>query len=829
MSHRGVRRSSGLPPRTPTLPWSIAAGVAAPRTSLLVRLLNEGRALHGSRLCSYCENYPIYDWSLTGVRWQENVQPGDVGAYGDVLGYRPLRERLAARDSAVLSLPGLSADDIAVTAGATGAIHSVLSSARAVCAARRVLIPAPGFVGYRGVCEAAGLEHAPYPLDGRGLPRLDALCDGVGERDVLILNIPHNPTGAVPDTKLVTEIARIVRRRDGLLLVDCVYDALCYDTALPRWDKALSDSGAADATVFVNSVSKAFGVPGLRVGWVSARARHWIAALEGAIEHTMICVPTLNQRLAMKMLSGESALLVNELRRRRDLLCNLLRRVPGACFRIPPAGTTLWVRLDRIPAVALCEKLLREEGILLLPGEGYYRGDREHLRLSFGYPDRDIVAYVDALARVTASWPTSTLCDDMEVRRGGDLRRSSSRQSISRVVERSADLHDRPRGTCFDASMRSTSNGNVQRAATAGPGGVHIAPTGNGSLADGMAFSDGLAHALSYLRRYVAAQAIYHLAATTLWSHLESEGSTVEEAAEALGLDKTRLEAFLIYCRGEGLVTHSEGRYCLSREAASLAPYRGWFRFFVGGYGDTFRHLGSSLSVGSSLPPRNYGEVSGGSCDISRFGALPLTQRLLSKLGSVSNVLDCGCGTGLYLAALCEDDPRLSGVGFEPRSESRDLAERHIADLGLTNRVRILQADAISGLKGYVGEPPQAILFAFVLHEIVGQDGASGVTSMLRSVRNAFCDAAIIVIETIPFGPDDGRMHSCIGRGYYNTYFLTQAMTDQRLLPPLEWIRIFSSAGFEVADIDHICREADPTRSEVGFLLKPRTQASECS
>src|SRR4051794_28641803 len=88
-------------------------------TSLLVRLWKEGRRLHGDALRVYCENYPVYDWASAGADWQVEAFPDDFGHYGDVLGWRPLRDRLADRDADALGLPFLTAEHVAVTAGAT--------------------------------------------------------------------------------------------------------------------------------------------------------------------------------------------------------------------------------------------------------------------------------------------------------------------------------------------------------------------------------------------------------------------------------------------------------------------------------------------------------------------------------------------------------------------------------------------------------------------------------------------------------------------------------------------------------------------------------------
>lgn len=773
-------RYSARPTLGSSPPYAIPGVVRLPRSSLLVKLWNEGRRLHGDRLRVYCENYATYDWAIAGVDWHAEVRPDDVAQYGDVLGWRPLRDRIAARDAATLRLPTMTGDHVAVTVGATQALHAILTAVRVARPRGQVLLPAPGFVGYRGVCDALGLSHEPYALTSQGLPDMRILEAEMRDRAIVVLNAPHNPTGAMPPTEMVAELARLVRRHDGLLLVDGVYDAFVYDVPIPDWGRALADANCLDSVVFVNSVSKSYGVPGLRVGWVSAPSTEWVAAIESAVEYTLVCVPTLTQRLALRMFDADTGLIAADIRRRRDLLCSLLKDVPGIQFTIPPAGTTLWARTPGRNATRLAERVLAEDGMLLLPGEGYYRGDTEALRLSFGYSDEAIRDFVGVLRRAFGAVEPYKVVPPA-------WRHQSEGPSLGEAVQR---------------------NG---------------LPMTVGADAD-RAFSDGHERALSLVRRYVACQAVYHLARTGLWDQLAGDGAAPADVAARCGMHLDRLEGFLRYCWAEGLLDRREGRYRLTAAAAALKPYLGWFRFFVGGYGDTFRRLSDGLLAGSPPPPRDSAEVSGGSCDISAHGALPLTQVLLGMLGRVRTVLDCGCGDGLYLASLCASDPCLNGVGLEAHPESRRLAEVVVARAGMADRIRLIDGDAATVAGTYSGPPPDAVLFAFVLHEILGQRGEVAVRDTLQAVRSAYPSAALVVVETVPFDAGDPRMATGIGRGYYNPYFLTQSLTDQLLLPEADWVRIFTSAGYVSVATEYIAQRADPTRSEVGFLLRSMLQ-----
>lgn len=362
-----------------------------PSTSLLASMLKEGRARHGSALRVYCENYPIFDRADEAGEWSLAAARRQFAFYEDVPGLAELREALAQRDAARLGLAGLTPHNVMVTVGATHALFCVLTALRRPDLV--VLLPSPGFVGFRHACEILGLESRGYPWPAERLPDIAELLPQADRPCAVIVNSPHNPTGTVVGGEGLAALARELRRIGGILLVDGVYDTLLYEADPPRWADALPEN-----VVVVNSFSKSYGLPGLRLGWITAPA--WVAArVEPVIEYTVGCTPTLNQRVGLAALGEDLAPRVADMRRRRDYLCARLAEQEGFAFRTPPAGTTLLVRLRRGSGTELARILLREFGVLVLPGEGYFGGDPRTLRLSFGYPVAAIDDYLEALAQ----------------------------------------------------------------------------------------------------------------------------------------------------------------------------------------------------------------------------------------------------------------------------------------------------------------------------------------------------------------------------------------------------------------------------------------------
>jgi 2-ketoarginine methyltransferase len=252
-----------------------------------------------------------------------------------------------------------------------------------------------------------------------------------------------------------------------------------------------------------------------------------------------------------------------------------------------------------------------------------------------------------------------------------------------------------------------------------------------------------------------------------------------------------------------------------------LAPYRGWFDFFIGGYGGTFRDIGTAIKAGSGDPGRDYRHVSIGSCEISRYDAIPLTKRLMNVVpGDHKLVIDLGCGNGMYLTTFCEETPNIRAIGVEAHVESCEAASAHIRQRQMDDRIKVVYSDAVPFFKTYQGETPDFILFGFVLHDILGNQGRGALMELFTEIAARFPDSHVIVVETDYDLRKEAVLQSPVGKGYYNPYFLTQAVTNQKLQTRDSWREIFAEGGFEIMaekTVDHL---VDPSDLEVGFLLK---------
>jgi aspartate/methionine/tyrosine aminotransferase len=158
----------------------------------------------------------------------------------------------------------LSGMGVLATSGTAEAILLVLAEQRCRTDNRpRIAIPLPSYGAYEGISNLLGFEIATYSyrpdsdwsVDDQGLREISA------QSDIVVVNNPHNPTGHLIDEGLLKEIGETVAGKGGTLLVDEVF-------RLPEDCESASRLGPH--VIVIGSLSKVYGMPGLRLGWIVA-------------------------------------------------------------------------------------------------------------------------------------------------------------------------------------------------------------------------------------------------------------------------------------------------------------------------------------------------------------------------------------------------------------------------------------------------------------------------------------------------------------------------------------------------------------------------------
>ena len=295
---------------------------------------------------------------------------------------------------------------VVATAGATEAIAAAVLAL--VNPGDQVVVVEPYYDSYVACLEMAGAVRRPVGLRRTAAGfrlDLDALRTAVTDDTVLILlNTPHNPTGAVLDETELGAIAELAVRHDAVVVVDEVYEHLLYDGR--RHLPIATLPGMADRTVSISSAGKTFSYTGWKVGWVTGSAelvttvmaaKQWLTftnaaplqpAVAHALDHEMAYVDTL----------------AAELQAKRDLLCDGLAEIgldpvvpEGTNFTLSDVGHLGWE-----DGMAVCLALPERAGVVAVPAQGFYddvEAGRHLVRWAFCKQTPVLEQALDLLAR----------------------------------------------------------------------------------------------------------------------------------------------------------------------------------------------------------------------------------------------------------------------------------------------------------------------------------------------------------------------------------------------------------------------------------------------
>jgi aspartate/methionine/tyrosine aminotransferase len=315
--------------------------------------------------------------------------------YGQSNGSDELRARIAAM------YPGAGEANVLATVG--GAEANFVCHWHLMEPGEAAAVMVPNYMQVPGLMANFGVEALPFRLteETGWEPDLDALDEALeaGARFVLVTN-PNNPTGKILREATLDALVERADRHGAWIISDEVYRGAETggDTSPTLW-------GRYDRVLVTNSLSKAYGLPGLRLGWVLG-PEDVVADLWGRTDYTTITPTTLSDRLACLALEATARTRVTE-RARRIVRENLaatrewLDARPGLFrYRAPDAGAIVYVRYTAdVNSAEFAEKLRVEKDVLVVPGDHF--GMDRYLRIGFGPPRGELM---EALGRIAEAF-----------------------------------------------------------------------------------------------------------------------------------------------------------------------------------------------------------------------------------------------------------------------------------------------------------------------------------------------------------------------------------------------------------------------------------------
>jgi len=315
--------------------------------------------------------------------------------YPQTNGEDELRARIASL------YPGATPEHVLVTHG--GAEANLLVALSVLEPSDRVIMLTPNYLQTRGLARGFQAEVLEWPIREElgWQPDMDELAELASEGCSLILmTTPNNPTARILPEETLDEVARVAERCGAWVLSDEIYRGA-------ELDGGLSPSmwGRHKNLCVTSGLSKAYGLPGLRIGWVVSPDPRAIEVIWARKDYTTITDSPLTQRLALHALEPKRREgLIG--RTRAHLLTNLElllaweQRLEGkVSIARPEAGAMSWMRYEHsLDSAALSERLRHEHDVLVVPGAHF--GVEKHMRLGYGVEPHDLELGLEKIGAV---------------------------------------------------------------------------------------------------------------------------------------------------------------------------------------------------------------------------------------------------------------------------------------------------------------------------------------------------------------------------------------------------------------------------------------------
>ncbi len=298
--------------------------------------------------------------------------------YTPSLGLWELREKIAEH---YYNYYGVEIDpsNVVITTGTSSAflvVYAVLLNAGDI-----ILLPDPSYPCYKNFAHILDIE--PLMVEVDPITKYQITVDHLRElRDYKAIHIssPSNPTGSLYHEENLKSIAQFCEDNGLYLISDEIYHMLVYDK---RERTALEFSKKA---IVINGFSKAFCMPGFRLGWIILPDKDLVRKAEMVLQNLYISAPTLSQYAAIEAFDYEYLNKVREVyKRRRDLLIKELDGV-GKIEVYPDGAFYIWMDVSQYTSNSydLCIKLLKEAKVAVTPGVDFGKNNtQKYIRISF--------------------------------------------------------------------------------------------------------------------------------------------------------------------------------------------------------------------------------------------------------------------------------------------------------------------------------------------------------------------------------------------------------------------------------------------------------------
>jgi aspartate aminotransferase len=293
-----------------------------------------------------------------------------LNKYTPVAGLPALRQAIAQEARAFYGLEWIGPANVVVTAGAKPALYASLLAL--VNPGDEVIVPVPAWTTtYNRLIELAGGVAVEVPLtDDFDLDPAAMTAKLSPRTKAIIVNSPHNPTGAIFSKPALEQLAKALKGSGVTVIADDIYSKLVYED-----DFTPVPTCGFERLIIINGFSKSQALTGWRIGYVIA-GKALAEAVTSLLSHITGNAAVPSQQAALEAMSRHDKPpkeTIDTLKRQRLLTHRALEAIPGLKHHMPGGAFYVLIDLRGITkdSAAWCERLLVESGVALVPGEAF--------------------------------------------------------------------------------------------------------------------------------------------------------------------------------------------------------------------------------------------------------------------------------------------------------------------------------------------------------------------------------------------------------------------------------------------------------------------------
>ncbi len=353
------------------------------------QLASEGKNIYNLTAGELATDTPDYIQMAVAKKLADNK-------YTPVAGLPDLRAKLAAHARTYYGLDWIEAGNVVVTGGAKPALAASLFAL--LDTHDEVIVPVPAWTTtYRPLIELAQGTMIEVPLTENFDLDVKAIAARLSPRTkAIIINSPQNPTGSVYSLATLKQLAGLLKNKSVTVISDDIYAQLVYDSAFRP-----PATCNFERIIIVSSFSKSQALTGWRIGYLIADNATAQAATS-LLSHLTGNAPVPSQHAALAALGHHDKppqSTLQDLKRRRQLVCEILDTIPGLEYHRPGGAFYVFIDVRRLTdnSAGWCEQLLLATGVALVPGEAFSAPG--FARLSFTADDSVLEAALQHIKR----------------------------------------------------------------------------------------------------------------------------------------------------------------------------------------------------------------------------------------------------------------------------------------------------------------------------------------------------------------------------------------------------------------------------------------------